>query len=592
MSLEDGDHRAPLVNEKGKMSLSFCLQCLGRWMSVIWSPLRDTLSGSSLLWFLFIFASICFYFLLVFVTDNEGGNNYIIADIFLIICMAFGFLVQAGCLCKSSNPKFVQFGKLGQEHSTTYLMAGIYVFGIGTLATIVLRLLIYFHVHEQIIDCHLKNVSQTPLVDILRAKVEKGTPNNTHAKSLLLLDGFCYTDVAFDAVRLLFTLLQLYFIQTFREAVFERSILVQFALYHTIMTNCCVWIRYVVDETHLFHRDEYHSSIDQFAIKAFSMEEIMTPFVLEYSLVSAGLLYTISSQMKGIENSGTVHNGTHLLQNGMSSISQDANAANEIGPNHDDPVQIGASDQQESQVAPVQPDPNSHEEDQGAAGSQPGLICGAFLGLLLLLSSLMLNKRQTKFSKRSHDFFLAYEGALALLQIIAMVWTLKLLQHHRKSAHKLHSEDTLLLIGYLGTFAFNWLAIYSVIEVLHSHSSDNEGTDILTLTQLLILIISHFLQAILVIISRRYSLIREQEDSAKKIRQMALFMLTTNLGFWALDSFVEMKGGASSSYPSGKMVLKDAWNVVTSITYPFLVFYRFHSAQMLYELFSRFNIKE
>ena len=505
--------------------------------------------------------------------------------------MAFGFLVQAGCLLKSSNPKFVQFGKLDHEHSTTYLMAGIYVFGIGTLATIVLRLLIYFHVHEQIIDCQLRNISQIPLVDILQSRVEKVTSNNTHAKSLLLLGGFCYIDVAFDVVRLLFTLLQLYFIQTFREATFVRSILVQFALYHTIMTNGCVWIRYVVNETHLFQHDEYHSSIDQFTIKAFNVEEIMTPFILEYSLVAAGLLYTISSQMKEMQNSDTLHNDTPLLQNGMSNILQNAVAENEIGPNEDDPMQIGASDQ-EHQVVPVQPDRNSHEERQGAAGSQPGLICGAFLGLLLPLSSLMFSKGQTKFTKRSHDFFLAYEGALALLQIIVMVWTLNLLQHHRKSVHKLHSEDILLLIGYLGTFAFNWLAIYSVIEVINSHRSDNKGTDILTLTQLLILTISHVLQAILVIISRRYSLIRGQEDSAKKIRQMALFMLTTNLGSWALDSFIEMKGGASSSYPSGKIVLKDAWSVVTSITYPFLVFYRFHSAQMLYELWSRFNIKE
>ena len=639
MSQEEGN--APLVNKKKRNCFAQCCECLSSLISVVCSPLTEALAGSSLLWFIYVFVIICFYFLLVFVTKNAGENSYIIADLFLIICMAFGFLAQIFCFSKSSDTGFVQFGRLGQEHSTAYLMAGIYVFGLGTLATIVLRLLVYYHAHELITDCQLKNTSQIPLIDILQVGMYNAVSNTSvNATSLLFSGGYCYINVAFDAVRLLFTLLQLCFIQTFREATFKRSIFVQFTLYHTIMTNGCVWIRYVVNETHLFHRTEHHSSIDQFTTKAFHMEEIMIPFILEYSLLAAGLLYTISSHM--VVCFGVVHDYAPLLRDAMEANPQDANANGTA--THEAPMQEGANIKQERKVtqehskqhshhindqlhsdeelisATAQPDQNSQEEHQeappqsetnslqehqaapvqpngaqelhAAAGSQPGLICGAFFGLLLPLSSLMFSEKRTKFSKRSHDFFLAYEGFLALLQIIAAVWTLNLLQHHRKSAHKLHSEDTLLLIGYLGTFAFHWIAIYCISIVLNKHSPNNEGTDILTLMHLLILVVSHLLQAILVIISRRYSLIREQEDSAKTIRQMALFMLTTNLGFWALDSFVEMKDGASSSYPSGKMVLKDAWSDVTSITYPFVVFFRFHSAEMLYEFWSRFRLRE
>ena len=60
-------------------------------------------------------------------------------------------------------------------------------------------------------------------------------------------------------------------------------------------------------------------------------------------------------------------------------------------------------------------------------------------------------------------------------------------------------------------------------------------------------------------------------------------MLTANLGFRALDSFVEMKNDASSSYPRWERVLKDAWNDFTTITFPFAAFYRVHSAEMLYD---------
>ena len=669
---------------------------------MVCSPLTEALAGSRLPVPIYVFVVICFYFLLVFVTKNAGENNYIVADLFLIICMVLGFLAQIFCLSRSSNTTFVQFGRLGQEHSTTYLMAGIYVFGLGTLATIMLRLLIYYHAHELITNCQLKNISQIPLIDILQAEIHNAMSNTSvNATSLLLSGGYCYTDVAFDALRPLFTLFQLCFIQAFREATFKRSIFVQFTLYHTIVTNGCVWIRYVVNETHLFHHAEYHASIDQFTTKAFHMEEIMIPFILEYSLLAAGLLYTISSHMVG--NFDVVHDDTPLLQDAMGVNPQDLNAngtdthenaplqvgadihqehkvarahskqyshqnndvvhSNEehmsaelepdssckdhqappqsemtnrqehqaalvqpnangsqeyqaalVQPNANDGqeyhaalvqpnanggqeyqaalVQPNANGSQECQAALVQPNANGDQELNPAAGSQPGLICGAFLGLLLPLSSLMFSEEQTKFSRRSHDFFLAYEGILALLQIIAIIWTLNLLQYHKKSGHKLHSEDTLLLIGYLGTFAFHWIAVYCVCKNLNTRNPHNEGTDILTVIHLLILVVSHLLQTILVIISRRYSLIRKQEGSAKKIRQIALFMLTTNLGFWALDSFVEMKDGASSSYPSGKIVLKDSWRDVTSVTYPFVVFFRFHSAEMLYEFWSRFRLRE
>ena len=715
----------------GRESKNSLLQChlLRGWISTVCSPLIEALAGSTMLLLIFVIISICFYFLLVIITEHEGKNNYIIADCILIISMAFGFLVQLICVCRRSNPIFVQFGKLGHEHSTTYLMAGIYVFGVGTLFTILLRLVVYYHIQEVIAHCQLKNISKMHVADILHSGIKNEVSNtSTHARSLVLFGGFCYTDVAFDVVRLLFTLLQLYFIQTFLEATFARSIFVQFALYHTAMTNCCIWIRYVVKETHLLHHDSFRASIDQFAVKAIKMEEMMTPFILEYSLLAAGLLYTISSQMRKVESSVGIHNSTpHGVSFSISSINtssvctieeylptaglqegdyaytpletesnnyQDLQAAPtqtetnshqnnrvvtshqehreaSIQPevnshqelqaapalseaNHHQGYQIvnrhqeyqAASVQpavsrhhkhqaatshsevnrlqehqinnrhQEDQVAPVQPVVNRHQEHQrallhsemnrnhehqvvnrrqehqAAPGNQPGLIFGTVCGLLLIASSLMFNNKQNKFNRRSHHFFLAHEGILALLQVVAIFWILKKLQCHKRSVHKYHPEDTLLVIGYIGTIAFHGFAMYSVFSVLLKNNSESESTAILSIVHLLILVISQSLQTILVVISRRYSLTQDQKLSARTIRQLALFMLATNLGFWFLDSFVEMRDNASSSYPSGKNALRDAWSVVTSITYPFVVFYRFHSAEMLYEFWSRFRGKK
>ena len=569
----------PLVNDKKERPRVNCFRKSAKWLSevkakcvaVLLSPFQDALGDSVVLWFLYVIVSFFSYFLLLYASENEGKNNYIIADTFLICLISVGILVQARCLCKKSNSEFVQFGMLSHEDSTTYLMAGVYVFGTGTLFTILLRLVTYYHAHESILNCQLYNISQYSMNGILNGGVNHLiNTNGTKSKVVVLFGGFCYIDVAFDTTRLLFTLLQLCFIQAFRAATFQNSNFVRFTLYHTMMTNGCIWIRYVVDETSLFKHKTYRSSIDEFVAFASKMEELMIPFILEYSLIAAGLLYTIASHM--------IKRGHSLPTHGSSTVvtREDTTMDNVTGGHN--------------AVIPVRAEETVQQRDHAAPGCQLGLICGVFCGLLLLVSSLTFSTNQNKFNRRSHDFFLAYEGLLAILQIISIFWTLRLLQHHDKNAHTLRTEDTLLLIGFIGTFAFHWATAYSVIKLL-ADRQENKGSNIFTILHLTVVIISHFLQTVLVIISSRYTLRQEQDLSAMKIRQCILFMLTTNLGFWALDSFVEMKDNASSSYPCGKIVFKDDWITITSLTYPFVVFYRFHSAEMLYDFWSRYRVK-
>ena len=632
---------------------------------LIISPLRKALADSALLWILYVSISFCIYFLLLYTTEREGNNHHLYADIVLIISMIVGFIFQVICLCCKSKKNFVRVGRLPHDHSNAYLMAGVYVFGIGTLFTILLRIVIYYHAEEQVVGCDFDKVSQFPVVDALKAGVQNGTSGNiTKFKPLVLFGGFCKIDVTFDFIRLSFTLIQLCFIQTFRSATFNKYISVRFTLYHTLLTNGCIWIRYTIDETHLFEHAEYRSSIDRFVRSAFEIEEIMIPFILEYSLVAAGLLYNISAQMKDFGSAEEAHfptssgdrNKTQKIEmddrnkdvprastswgdidnpqtmSGKNIAADDASTSSgdfdspqtmsgkniaaddafttsggchqtmddrtigaahaSISSNDNDIIQVIQIDDRDPEVAhsPASSDEGAKGTSKIVPGFQPGLIFGAIFGLLLPVLSLTFGARDTKFSRRSHDLFLVYEGILAILQITSIYLILIMLQKHIISVHKLRSEDTLLLAGYLGTFAFHFMAFYSVITALRG-SQENKSTNKISVAHLLFLVISQLLQAILVITSSRYSCKQEEEVSARIIQELSLFLLTTNLGFWALDSFFEMKDSASSSYPTGKTVLEDAWNIITSITYPFVVFYRFHSAQMFYEIWSRFKIK-
>ena len=266
-----------------------------------------------------------------------------------------------------------------------------------------------------------------------------------------------------------------------------------------------------------------------------------------------------------------------------------------VGLKPDDIVTIDEDGSREE--APKTP-PRDVVSKKGAhklVGFKPGLIFGAFFGLLLVTSALTFNSKEDRFNKRSHNLFFACEGLLALLQIILMLHALKKLKDHEKSDFEMCSEDSLLLIGYAGTLAFHLLTLSSVVKVIVQNSVDEKVSEVasaLAIPHLLLLIASHALQTAVIAISRRYRPSREEMTNATSVgalRQCILFMLTTNLSFWALDSFVEMKDGANSSYPTGEMAFGDDWGTIVAVTYPLVVFFRFHSAEMLYAFWSRFR---
>ena len=510
-------------------------------------------------------------------TLDDGKVKYILINSFLALCMLVGISHQAVCLYKMSEPMFVQFGEHGHGHSTTHLMVGIYIFGIGTLFANLLPLHAYFREYERILPCNFHNISQTTA----QAEIQNGTSSNsTHAKPPVSFGGVCYLDLVLDVFRLVFTLLQLYFIHTFRKVTHTRSRLLQATLYITIIANFYTWAQYLAKEMHFGKHDEYNSSLDQFTTRAFHMEEIMIPFIIEYCLLATGLLCLMSFQMWDF---GPMWCPRYCppIRCDIPMDSRDTSAREENLP---------IASLLERDDVPIRHS-NRHHEHQ--ARSLPGLICGTFCGLLLLVSSLMFNDKQNKFNKRSHSFFLVYEGCLALGHVYAICVILKEFKYQKSCGCTARIQRFLISIGFLGTFAFHVIASISVISVL-IQGSEHELIAVLSLWQLFMLLLSQTLQFILLMLAKSQccSLTGYQKSTAQRIRSLTLFLLTTNVAFWALDSFIEIKDSAISSYPSGKKTFGQKWYYITSICYPFAIFYRFYSAEKLYEFWSELKKEE
>ena len=535
-------------------------------------PLRDAMKGSNVAWVTLTLTLICTFGVVLYLSE-EGKDNSLVASLLLIALMVIGVVGQLICLYKKDNIDFVQFIPLAAGHCNMYLMAGVYLFGTGTLLTITLRLLIYYHAHESIYICS-SNTNATLLMKPVHGAAATNTTIHFEQTGI-----FCYSEIALDGARLVFTGVQLVFMQTFRAATFSSSSGVKFVLYLTIVTNACIWINYVLDETDLLHQNKSHAKIgDAYVKRALGFCEVMTPFVLEYSLIVAGILHSISSQMTKPKDRKMAAARTKVINE-----------------------ETGAGSVETDETFVVIPDPNKTPPEAGprldtikSARSQPGFILGIFCGLVLVCSSLTFGTERTKFNKRSRDLFLLYEGILALVQTIIVFVILKLLQRHNQREHEARSEDALLIIGFIGIFIFQFIAMYSSIMCLTTDRfkcSEDSGTSSITIIQLIFIGVSNILQTIVFILSRRYRPdFCNERRSTGKIRQCILFLLTTNLSFWALDSFIELKDKATSSYPGGiEFFAKARWNTIVAFTFPVAIFFRFHCAAMLYEFWRRFS---
>ena len=232
---------------------------------------------------------------------------------------------------------------------------------------------------------------------------------------------------------------------------------------------------------------------------------------------------------------------------------------------------------------------------------QPGLLLGSLFGMSLISLGAMFDNSNNRMSEKSKAIYLAFESFYSLLQIFAVFFALWfVVKEHNEEDHAHNKWDYFLLAAaYLGTFTFDFVVIYGTCRSI-SHNSNltfeysnvenpyQRRDDILTLVLSFCLALFHLIQMFAIIVHfRRYGPNVEQR-SAGWIRQSILFLISTNLGSWGLDSFIEIKNHAVIPYYSASQYFT-GWNTLLALSLPFCVFFRFHSALLLFEFWQRFK---
>ncbi|KAL9883209.1 proton channel otopetrin-like c isoform 3-T11 [Glossina fuscipes fuscipes] len=443
---------------------------------------------------------------------------------------------------------------LGRQHhyGSFYLRMGAVAFGIGSMIYSGLEFGQYFELNPDT-KCHNVLLALTP------------------------------------ATRMAFIFIQMYFIFLNNEQikVYRYKIIARFGLMHMIGTNLAVWLNVLIQETkheiltfynpenrtlRISHRIPGHSRAHSILASSEPAAHLrvprglkgpyqifecrrtnilgtlvqdaspfLFPCTIEYSLICAAILYVM-----------------------WKSISRPQ------APTPQRPDMISS---------PLKRSPHHYSVD--CARAHKGLFVGILVLVLTIISLILF------FVLISRPDFVA----LAVLEVtmcelfiyatatIATLVGMIQIRHLEYDAVRSFSLDDILLVGaQTGSFLYN---IFTVIAGHFSVRSDDWLVPINALAS----IVQTACQTMFILDAGRRQAITPEHMRKKPGREIVTFMLVVNLAMWAISTLE--KSRAESHPIQLNFYGLWAWTIITHVSMPLAIFYRFHSTVCLCEIWKR-----
>nr|XP_017093124.2 proton channel OtopLc isoform X1 [Drosophila bipectinata] len=442
---------------------------------------------------------------------------------------------------------------LGRQHhyGSFYLRMGAVAFGIGSMIYSGLEFGQYFELNPDT-KCHNVLLALTP------------------------------------ATRMAFIFIQMYFIFLNNEQikVYRYKIIARFGLMHMIGTNLAVWLNVLIQETkheiltfynpenrtlRISHRIPGHSRghaiIPQdptahlrvprglkgpyqiFECRRTNIigtlvqdaSPFLFPCTIEYSLICAAILYVM-----------------------WRSISRPQS------PTPQRPDMISS---------PMKRSPHHYSVD--CARAHKGLFVGILILVLTIISLIIffvLISRPEFVSMAVTEVTiceLLIYGTATIATLLGMIQ----IRHLQYDAYRSFSLDDILLVGaQTGSFLYN---IFTVIAGHFTLRSD----DMLVPINALASIVQTACQTMFILDASRRQAVSPEHIRKKPGREIVTFMLVVNLAMWAISTLE--KSRAESHPIQLNFYGLWAWTIITHVSMPLAIFYRFHSTVCLCEIWKR-----
>ncbi|XP_073999953.1 proton channel OtopLc-like isoform X2 [Rhodnius prolixus] len=452
-----------------------------------------------------------------------------------------------------------------QHYGSFYLRMGAVAFGIGSMIYSGLEFGQYFEL-ERNTKCHNVLLALTP------------------------------------ATRMAFTFIQMYFIFLNDEQqmrVTRHKVLARFGLMHMIGTNLSVWLNVLVQETKHEILTFYNPENNTIEVRAKT-----NPHAAGYS--------KLSLMMTSVPPSGNIlHHrvarglmGPHHIYecrrtNIMGSLVQDAspflfpctieyslicaailyvmwkNISRISTPVH--PTSLEKMDK----VPPFHYKRSPHHYSVDCAQAHKGLFVGILVLVLTIISLILffvLISRHELVSFAVMELTVCELSLYVMTTFATMIGMIQVRQLKYDGTRNLELDNILLIGAQTGMF------IYSTFTIIGGHFTLEKNT-ILVLATALASLLQTLCQTMFVLDASRRSCVTPEQIRHKPGREIVTFLLVTNLAMWAINTLE--KSRAESHPIQLHFYGLWAWTIITHVSMPLAIFYRFHSTVCLCEIWKR-----
>ncbi|KAG6453761.1 proton channel OtopLc [Manduca sexta] len=391
------------------------------------------------------------------------------------------------------------------------------------------------------------------------------------------------------ALRMTLTLAQMQFIFLTNKDIKSGSykMIQRFGFMHMIATNLCEWLYVLVEETkHEIHHLEHsiqsttngtRNMTEEIACRRANImgallqnaSPFLFPCTIEYSLICAVIFYEMWKEVKCTPEDFEKKYHAPKNKSRNNSMTPEKILQQFAG-------MLGVSSPHGSRTA-------LHHFSLDCSHAHRGLFAGILVIVFTIISLIMFFVLANNPATVIDAIFEVNicELVLYTLTILATGFALlqmRVLPYKRKSQAVLGLDTSLLILAQTGMFVY---CMFSLIGCHHTmHSSKSSGltgffSEFLSLNQTI-------LQSLFIIDAwwRRCGTSEQRRD--KPGRQLVTFLLVANMAMWTINTLEKNRAEFRPAHLA--FYGPWAWTIITHVSMPLAIFYRFHSTICLFEI--------
>ncbi|XP_030750784.1 proton channel OtopLc-like [Sitophilus oryzae] len=369
------------------------------------------------------------------------------------------------------------------------------------------------------------------------------------------------------ATRMVLTMLQIQFIFLNHGDVDvnRHKVIGRFGLMHMIAANLCEWLYVLVEETkhEIIHLSEHSESGNsstfgsKYCTGGYVMGSLVNnaspflfPCTIEYSLICAVILFEMWKHME-----------------------------KEDEEKHSEPKK------HKNRVDPFEGGNSGYHFTIDCTNSHRGLFAGITVIVLTIISLVMffvLTGDLDESGVRNHyaemevNFVELFLYVTTTISVIVAMFQLRNLKYERKIGHGgLGLDNTLLAVSQTGMFIYSMFSIIGWYFTINGRSPVAMVADTFSFIQTC-------LQTMFVLDAWWRRCKNLKQARTKPGRELITFLIIANMAMWTINS---LEKNRAEFRPTHLKFFGDwGWTIITHISMPLAIFYRFHSTICLFEV--------